>query len=172
MPQVELQRQVSLAGYPQAIAVPYPDDWDGFKSGDEDERHFSLSPQPTILSADEIEYGREYIATVMKLPNAQIVETGAIMGPPDDPLYQWDHDKLNQLEQELGFPNSEFIKSGGQNSVNARVIIIRERGYDQDGSEIEIQEASLEEPPVQEEKKPGLRQLPAAKTSEPETANS
>jgi hypothetical protein len=134
MARVELQQQVSLSGYYRDITIYYPDDWQGFKSGHDEDEYFSIGPMPRILALDEIDYAKAYIQ--QKRIRATISQTGAVLGPTDDPLYQWTHDQLDRLEAFLQYPNSRFARLGGSNNTLNRVCQIRERGYQYDGSEL------------------------------------
>jgi hypothetical protein len=134
MARVELQQQVSLTNYYRDITIQYPIDWEGFKSGQEEDEYFSIGPTPRILTLDEINYAQNHI--LQKRIRATISLTGAVIGPPDDPLYQWTHEQLDRLEEFLGYSNSRYIRAGGTNNTLNRICQVRERGYQYDGSEL------------------------------------
>lgn len=119
--------QVKLRNPGESLQIPYPSDWEGDKSGDETDTSFHLSPNPRFLTQPEIELGKEYVS---KLGYSQaVVLTGAkLIG--DDLLISKTHDELDAIEVEQRMPNTRRV-NGGERSVYERVLIIRERGYEE-----------------------------------------
>lgn len=122
---MQLQKQIYLSIGPTR-QVPYPSDYQGEKSGDEDDENFSLSTQPRFLTTDELELAEAYVQSI---PDAQrLLYTGAVLVDPEDPLLEASHEDLKKvIEQEkLNIP---IEVSGGTLPVQAIVLAIREAGY-------------------------------------------
>ena len=122
---MQLQKQIYLSIGPSR-QVTYPPDYEGEKSGDEDDENFSLSTQPRFLTADELELAEAYIQSI---PDSQrLLYTGATLIDPEDPLLDASLEDLKRvIEQEkLNIPTEV---SGGTLPVQAIVLAIRESGY-------------------------------------------
>lgn len=129
VPKMKLQKQVYLSIGPTR-QVAYPPNFEGEKSGDEDDENFSLSTQPRFLTSDEVELAKAYIQSI---PDSQrLLFTGAVLVDPEDPLLNASHEDLKRvIEQEkLNLPTEV---SGGTLPVQAIVLAIREAGYEGNG---------------------------------------
>ena len=126
---MQLQKQAYLSIGP-VHQIPYPPDFEGEKSGDEDDENFSLGTQPRFLTSDEVELATAYVQSI---PDAQrLLFTGAVLIDPEDPLLNATHEDLTRLiEQErLKIP---VEVQGGTLPVQAIVLAIREAGYSGSG---------------------------------------
>jgi hypothetical protein len=122
---MQLQKQVYLSIGP-CRQIAYPPDFEGEKSGDEDDENFSVSTQPRFLTSDEVELAEAYINSI---PDAQRLQyTGAVLVDPEDSLLKASVEELRRvIEQEkLNLP---VEASGGTLPVQAIVLSIREAGY-------------------------------------------
>lgn len=122
-----LQAQVALRTRREPLQIPYPSDFRGQKTGDEDDSEFYLSTEPRFLSLDEIKIAEAF---VLRLPYPQgVVRTGAVLVDPDDPLLNAAPEELDKVESENGLSSSKYSNDGTLRSPQERVLLIRERGY-------------------------------------------
>jgi len=120
--------EVGLSNPREPLQIPYPKSYMGAKSGKPTDQEFHLSVEPRYLFQGEIEIAEKFVS---KLPYPQrVVRTGAVLNPDgDDPLAQADHDELDRVEKAQSMPNTRKSPTGGERSPYERVLIIRERGY-------------------------------------------
>ncbi len=126
---MRLQKQIYLSIGP-ARQIDYPPDYEGEKSGDEDDENFSVSTQPRFLTSGEIELAEAYVKSI---PDAQrVLYTGAVLIDPDDPLINASLEDLKKvIEQEkLNIPTQA---DGGTLPAQAVLLAIREAGYEGNG---------------------------------------
>jgi len=126
---MRLQKQVYLSIGP-VRQVDYPSDFEGEKSGDEDDENFSISTQPRFLTSDEIELAEAYIKSI---PDAQRLQfTGAVIVDPEDPLLNASVEDLKKIieQEKLNIP---VEANGGTLPPQAIVLAIREAGYEGNG---------------------------------------
>ncbi|QLE46373.1 hypothetical protein FD723_39880 (plasmid) [Nostoc sp. C052] len=126
---MKLQKEVRLS-HGSSLQINYPEDWEGEKSGDEEDPQFFVSAQPKLLTGDEIQLAEQYLKTI--LTTQKLVLTGFVQIDPDDPLLEATHEELDRLETEKNFPVSRYASSGGNLPVLTRVLRIREQGYEGD----------------------------------------
>lgn len=130
-----INKQVKLQNPVQSLLVPYPADFMGEKTGFPDDEAFTLSMSPRYLTLDEIAVAEDY---VKGLGYSQSVSyLGAVRVSGTDPLIMLSHDELDVAESKLGYTNSRYVSSGGERSRSSRVLLIREMGYEGDGTDIE-----------------------------------
>jgi len=126
---MQLQKQLYLSVGPSR-QITYPPDYQGEKSGDEDDESFSLSTQPRFLTSDEVELAEDYIKSI---PDSQrLLYTGAVLVDPEDSLLKASLDDLRKIidQENLKIP---VEASGGTLPVQAVVLAIREAGYQGNG---------------------------------------
>lgn len=124
-----MNRAAFLRNGREPLQIHVPEDFAGKRSSDEEEIY--LCTHPIVLTDDEIQLAREFCE---KLLYPQQVVTGAVFIDEDDLLINATHERLNQVEKEAGLPNTEFASKGGQRSTFERVLLIREIGYEGNGS--------------------------------------
>jgi hypothetical protein len=123
-------KQVSLQKGVEPLQIPYPKDYKGEKSGKPSDGEFHLSSQPRFLTEGEINLADKFIK---KLPYRQALNlTGCVM-VGNDPLFTKSHNELDEIERNIGLPNTRYASSGGQRQVTERVLILREHGYEGSG---------------------------------------
>lgn len=121
-----LKRQCHLQFVGESLQVPYPADFPEVeKTGFASDESFFISAVPKWLSVGEINVARAYINS---LPTRQsLVELGATLLDEDDPLFEMDHDELDQLEEAAGFENTRQAPGGGERQKRERAYLIREQ---------------------------------------------
>jgi hypothetical protein len=128
-----LLKQVQLQNPREPLQIRYPDDFTGEKHAGEDSEdlEFYISTEPRFLTNDEIDLVNEFLK---KIPYPQkLVPTGCVMVDPDDPLWGFDHDRLDKVEKEQNLPSSRKHPNGGTRQLIERILLIRERGYEGNG---------------------------------------
>lgn len=119
--------QVKLQRTSEPLQIPYPDGWEGERSGQLDDTTLLINQLPRWVTPDEELLAKEYIA---KLPYRQSLErTGAVQIDVDDPLLSATHDELDTAEASAQLQNTRSLIGGGTRSIQERVLILRERGY-------------------------------------------
>jgi len=128
---MQLQKQAYLSVGPSR-QVSYPPDYEGEKSGDEDDESFSISTQPRFLTSDELKLAEAYVSSI---PDAQrLLYTGAVLVDPEDSLLNASLDDLKKIinRENLKIP---VEADGGTLPVQAVVLAIREAGYQGNGKQ-------------------------------------
>jgi hypothetical protein len=119
-----MQQQVALSRNGEPIQVPVPDNFMGERSSESPVLMLTTQFHPFTMA--EIELIESFIKT---LPYTQSLSRGGVMLSEDDPLLLENHDFLDNLESLESLPKTRFVKGGGENSVFARVLLIRESGF-------------------------------------------
>lgn len=120
-----VSKQVHLQYAKEPLQIPYPPNFAGAKTKD-DVGEIFISSQPRLLTSDEIEVVESYIS---KLPyRQQLVLTGLVMIDQNDPLLEYDHSQLDELEKQHSVSNTRYVPGSGERSPHERVLILRELG--------------------------------------------
>lgn len=130
-----ITKQVKLQNPVQSLLIPYPDDFEGEKSGFTDDEAFNLSMSPRFLTLDEIAVAETYVRTLNY--SQSVAHLGVVRVSGTDPLIMLSHDGLDVAEAKLKMSNSRYVASGGERSKATRVLLIREQGYEGDGTDID-----------------------------------
>lgn len=110
----------------EPLQIPYPRNFSGQKSVSEDDLGFFISQEPRFLTNDEIGLVRAYLP---KLPYSQdLVLTGCVMIDSNDPMLDYSHDRLDEVERRHKLSSSRYAPGGGERAVRERVLIVRESG--------------------------------------------
>lgn len=123
--QCKLQRPV------EPLQIPYPKDWNKPKSVEPDDPSIHISTVPRFLNEYEVALVKEFCQKLSYSQN--LVLTGAKLVDRNDPLLNFDHDQLDQIERFVNLPNTRRA-NGGERQTYERVLIIRERGYEGSGN--------------------------------------
>lgn len=116
--------QVYLGGRHEPLQIPI--------EGRADELH--ITTRPRWVDERELAAIQAFLKT---LPYEQKLNmTGAVLSDESEPLDNFTHDELDELELTLGLPNTRFAMSGGQRAIHERVCLIREQGYTNGGHEV------------------------------------
>lgn len=116
--------QVYLGGRCEPLQIPIP--------GRSEELH--ITTQPRWVDEVELAAIQEFLK---KLPYEQrLIPTGAVLSDESEPLDDFSHDELDQLESALGLQNTRYAITGGLRGIHERVCIIREQGYTNGGHEV------------------------------------
>lgn len=127
-----LQKQVSLKNGREPLQVPYPANWQGEKSGEPDDLELYISTVPRFITTDEVPLVEAFLK---KLTYPQsLVYTGCVRIDPDDPLLNFSAEELDRVEKEQNLPSTSNAPGGGQRQLIARVLMIREAGYEGNGN--------------------------------------
>ncbi|MFQ3617444.1 MAG: hypothetical protein SNJ57_10040 [Cyanobacteriota bacterium] len=119
--------QVKLQRSGEPLQIPYPEGWEGERSGTAEDTTLLVNQLPRWVTPDEELLINEYIG---KLPYRQSLErTGAVQIDADDPLLNATHEELDTAEAAAQLPNTRTLIGGGTRSIQERVLILRERGY-------------------------------------------
>lgn len=119
--------QVRLLQTSEPLQIPYPDGWEGERSGQPDDPTLLINQFPRWVTPDEELLIKDYIS---RLPYRQSLErTGAVRIDADDPLLSATHDELDMVEASAQLKNTRSLIGGGTRSIQERVLILRERGY-------------------------------------------
>ena len=119
-----MQFQVQLGVRAEPLQIPIP--------GEPDELH--ITTQPRWVTASQLAAIQSFLS---KLPYEQRLNfTGAILSDESEPLDQFTHDQLDQLELAIGLKNSRKSPAGGTRQIHERVCLIREQGYTNGGHEV------------------------------------
>ncbi len=119
--------QVKLQRSGEPLQIPYPESWEGERSGTAEDTTLLVNQMPRWVTPDEELLIKDYIA---KLPYRQSLErTGAVQIDADDPLLSATHDELDTAEAAAQLANTRSLIGGGTRSIQERVLILRERGY-------------------------------------------
>lgn len=124
-------KQVQLRSNQEPLQIPYPPDFDGEKSGEEEDEEFFLDTIPRFLTKDECDLAKNYIAT-LHYPQ-DLVYTGCTLIDPDDPLLNFSQEQLDELEKNAQLSSTSEASGGGRLTIQQRVLLIRENGYEGDG---------------------------------------
>jgi hypothetical protein len=127
-----MEIEVKLQKNREPLAIPYPADWGGKKSGEYDDETLLICTQPRWVTPEEATMIDLFL---IGLPYKQaLARTGAVAIATNDPLLNKSHDDLDAIERHLSLAKTRTIRSGGTRSVRERVLLIRERGYFGDGN--------------------------------------
>jgi len=126
-------KQAHLRTAREPLQIRYPDDYEGEKNAaeDEDDPEFYITTEPRFLTDGEIKLVRDFVKN-LSYPQ-ELVLTGCTMIDPDDPLLEFDHDQLDELEKMQSLPLTRKHPSGGTRQAFERVLLIREQGYEGTG---------------------------------------
>lgn len=126
--------QVHLRYPGDSLQIPYPDDFKTTEksAAERSDTEFHLTTSPRFLSEAEVSVAREFVKA---LPyTQQVVATGAILIDPNDPLLSKTHDELDTVERSAALGVTRLGSGGAPRSIRERVILIRERSYQGNGS--------------------------------------
>lgn len=118
-------QEAALVKPVEPLQISYPRDFSGQKTNP-DATQLYISTEFAVFTLDELEVVNQFLP---KLPYQQSLRLGALFLDADDPLLAFDHDRLDELEEREGVPNSRTAPGGGERSARERVIILREEGY-------------------------------------------
>lgn len=122
-----MQKQAHLKSGSESLQIPYPPDFKGAKSMDDEDTEIHINSLPRLLTEDEITLVESYL-TILPYPQV-LLFTGAIFLDPSDPLVSLDNTELDRLEDEELLPSTKYSKDGGTRQPYERVLILRESGY-------------------------------------------
>ena len=132
----KILREVGLLANIESINVSYPK---GFLEEDKsegiDEEGFTLVPGINSYRTDaEIALATAEIRS--KNYNQKLIHTGAVRVLGQEPLLNFQQIELDKIEAALRYPNSRYLKIGGERTLAERIAQIRERGYKGDGTDL------------------------------------
>ena len=123
-----MKLEVKLKNPMPPLFIPYPKNFVGRKSGGIEDKSFSISTVPSVVTEPEVELAQKYIAQINTANLKQsLIFTGATFLYDDDPLKTADHAALNEYEQANGLPSSEFLPNNTQLAPYERALGIREK---------------------------------------------
>jgi hypothetical protein len=117
-------KQIALSRNVEPLQIIVPENFQGDRSSEESQ--LMLTTQFHAFTLDEIELIQQFLTT---LPYVQTLSMGAVMLGEDDPLLSTSHEFLDGLETRESLPKTRFVKGGGEHSIMARVLLIRESGF-------------------------------------------
>jgi hypothetical protein len=117
-------KQIALSRNVEPLQIPVPENFQGDRSSEEPQ--LMLTTQFHSFTLDEIGLIEQFLTT---LPYVQTLAMGGVMLGDDDPLLTADHEFLDALETLESLPKTRFAKGGGENSIMARILLIRESGF-------------------------------------------
>lgn len=128
--------EVGLQTNMESLNVSYPE---GFLEQDKseglDEEGFTLSPGLNSYRTEaEIELAKIEIRS--KNYRQKLIYTGSVRVLGQEPLLNFQQVELDKVESALKYPNSRYLKSGGERTLAERISQIRERGYTGDGTDL------------------------------------
>jgi hypothetical protein len=124
---MKLQKEAGLTTG-QTLQIAYPKDWIGEKSGLDEDEFIFVTKSPKFFTGEEIELIQAYLLSIKSTQKLHL--TGAVNIDPEDPLLEATHDELDRLELQEKFKNSRHAPGGGTFTLVARVLRIREQGYE------------------------------------------
>ncbi len=124
-------KQVQLRSNLEPLQIPYPPDFEGEKSGEPEDEEFFLDTVPRFLTSDECAVAKTYIQQ-LHYPQ-ELIYTGCTLIDSDDPLLEFSQEQLDELEKTAQLASTSEAPGGGRLTVQQRVLLIREGGYEGDG---------------------------------------
>lgn len=118
-------QEAALTKAVEPLQIPFPRNFSGQKTKP-DATQLYISTEFAAFTLDELEVISQFLT---RLPYAQSLKLGALFLEADDPLLEFDHDRLDELEAREGIPSSRTAPGGGERTARERVIVLREEGY-------------------------------------------